>query len=393
MKVALTTLGCDKNTCDSENLAGALRAQGHAFVTSDADADIIIVNTCAFIKSARDEALRVIKSKLKYKARIIVTGCITVKHKDLIPSGVEIWEIGKFDGQKLLSTPPSYAYIKIADGCNNHCTYCTIPSIRGQYKARTEADILSEITRFASLGVGEFILVAQDLTKYPNLVGLVKNISRISGVERIRLHYVYPNGITDDLVNEIACNPKVCKYLDIPFQHVSQRILKLMNRKGGKEEYLELIESIRRNIPNIAIRSTFMVGFPTETDEDCRMLCDFLKTACLDYVGFFKYSREVGTPAYSMPQVGAKIKTLRLETVRSIQSAILAAKHANLVGQTIKVVCDFFDVVLGYSITRCEHLSPEIDPVIIVRERLKTGENAKIKIIGTQKENLIGELV
>lgn len=393
MKIALTTLGCDKNTCDSETLAGALRAQGHIFISSDADADIIIVNTCAFIKSARDEALSVIKSKLKYKARVVVTGCITVKHKDLIPSGVEIWEIGKYDGQKLLSTPQSYAYIKIADGCNNHCTYCTIPSIRGSYKARAETDILNEITRFANLGVGEFILIAQDLTKYPNLIGLIRKISQINGVERIRLHYVYPNGISKDLINEIACNPKVCKYLDIPFQHVSQRILKLMNRKGSAEEYLELITTIRANIPHIAIRSTFMVGFPTETDEDFKILCDFLKTARLDYVGFFKYSREIGTPAYSMPQVVAKVKTLRLETVHSIQSAILAAKHANLVGQTVKVVCDFYDTVLGCSITRCEHLSPEVDPVIIVRERLKTGENAKIKIIGTQNENLIGELV
>jgi len=395
MKVALTTLGCDKNTCDSETLAGALKTQGHTFVADDADADIIIVNTCAFIKPARDEALRVIKSKLKYKnkARIVVTGCITVKHKNLIPDGVEVWEIGKYHGQKLLSTLQSYAYIKIADGCNNHCSYCTIPSIRGPYKVRTESEILAEVTHFAKLGVPEYILVAQDLTKYPNLVGLIKKISKIKGVQRIRLHYVYPNGITQELLDEIARNPKICKYLDIPFQHVSPRILKLMNRKGGAQEYLALISNIRKTIPTVSIRSTFMIGFPTETDEDFEILYKFLKTAKLDYVGFFKYSREQGTPAYSMPQVAPKIKIARLETIQAIQSEILKEIQVGIIGQTIKVVCDFYDAVLGCSITRCEFLSPDVDPVIIVRGRLGVGEFAEIKITGTQEENLLGELV
>lgn len=392
-KIALTTLGCDKNTCDSESLAGALKAQGFLFVADDAEADIIIVNTCAFIKSARDEAIKVIKSKLKYNARVVVTGCITVKHKDLIPNGVEILEIGKLQGQKLLSTPQSYAYIKISDGCNNHCSYCTIPSIRGSYKARPEAEILDEIARFAIIGVPEYILVAQDLTKYPNLVGLIQNISKINGVERIRLHYVYPNGITKDLVKEIAHNPKVCKYLDIPFQHVSPRIIKLMNRKGGAEAYLEIINNLRKSIPGIIIRSTFMVGFPTEADEDFCMLCDFLEAAKLDYVGFFKYSREPETAAYLMPQVNPRTKSLRLDAVEAIQSGILEEKHANLIGQTLKVVCDYYDAVLGCSITRCEFQSPEVDPVIFVHGRLKPGEFAKTKIVGTQEKNLLGELV
>lgn len=393
MKIALTTLGCDKNTCDSENLAGALKAQGHTFVDNDFDADVIIVNTCAFIKSARDEAVKVIKSKLKYKARVVVTGCITVKNKDLIPKGIEVWPIGKYNGRKLLSTPESYAYIKISDGCNNCCSYCTIPSIRGNYKARDESDILNEIAHLAGLGVPEFILVAQDLTKYPNLVCLIQKISKIDGVQRIRLHYVYPSGITNELINEIAKNPKICKYLDIPFQHVSPRIIKLMNRKGGAEDYLKLITNIREYVPNITIRSTFMVGFPTETDEDFRMLYEFCKIARLDYVGFFKYSRESGTPAYQMSQVAERTKAARLETIQAVQSEILADKHAKLVGQTIKVVCDSYNAVLGYSITRCEFQSPDVDPVVIVAGRLKPGEFAKTKIIATQDENLIGEIV
>ena len=388
-KVAITTLGCDKNTCDSETLAGALKAQGYTLVANDEEADIIIVNTCAFIKSARDEALRVIKSKFKYNARVIVTGCITAKHKHLIPSGAEVWDIGKYSGQKLLSTPPSYTYIKIADGCNNHCSYCTIPSIRGAYKARPETDILNEVTHFATLGVTEFILVAQDITKYPNLVGLIKKISAIGGVKRIRLHYVYPNGITDDLINEIATNPKVCKYIDIPFQHVSPQVLKAMNRKPIGDE----VQRLRARIPDITIRSTFMVGFPTETDEDFTMLCDFLKSARLDYVGFFAYSREPDTVAYSMPQVPAKIKTARLKAVQTIQNEILVQKHKLLIGQTIKVVCDSRNDVLGYSITRSQSMSPDVDPVIIVKGRLNSGEYADVKITGLQKQNLIGEVI
>jgi len=411
-KVAITTLGCDKNTCDSETLAGALKARGYILVARDEDADIIIVNTCAFIKSARDEALKVIKSKLSLrealatkqsrsiKPKIIVTGCITVKHKSLLPAGVEVWEIGTYPvtptarhpfvpkgniGQKLLSTPGSYTYIKISDGCNNHCSYCTIPSIRGKYKARPESEILAEITHFATLGVGEFILVAQDLTKYPNLVTLIRNISKIKGVQRIRLHYIYPSGITDALITEIKSNPKVCKYLDISFQHVSPRILELMHRP--------LIDplAIIKKLDGITIRSTFMVGFPTETEEDFGMLCNFLKAARLDYVGFFKFSREPETPAYSLPQTDAKTKTARLKAVQAIQSNILLQKHATLIGKVKKVVCDFADGVLGYSITRSESQSPNVDPVIIVNSVLQVGGYYDIKIAGTEKENLIGE--
>jgi len=387
MKVAITTLGCDKNTVDSETLAGALKSQGYTLVARDEDADIIIVNTCAFIKSARDEALKVIKSKLKYKAKVVITGCITVKHKNLLPDGVEVWEIGKHTGQKLLSTPQSYTYIKISDGCDNHCSYCTIPSIRGRYIARHETDILKEITHFANIGVGEFILVAQDLTRYPNLIALIRNISKIKGVKRIRLHYIYPSGITDDLITEVKTNPKVCKYLDIPFQHISPRILNLMNRKPINP--LALVKKLH----GITVRSTFMVGFPTETEEDFEILCNFLKTARLDYVGFFKYSREVGTPAHSMSQIDDKTKTSRLKTVQSIQNDILLQIHQSKIGKTVKVVCDFVDDVLGYSIVRSESQSPDVDPVIIVKDKLQVGRYYEVKIKELRDENLIGEAI
>jgi len=199
---------------------------------------------------------------------------------------------------------------------------------------------------------------------------------------------MYPSGITDDLINEVATNPKVCKYLDIPLQHVSPRILELMHRKPI--DHLALVKKLRAH--NITLRSTFMLGFPTETDEDFQTLCDFLRTARLDYVGFFKYSREPGTPAFSLPQVDAKTKTLRLKAAQTIQNVILTEKHNVLIDKTIKVVCDFVDNVLGYSIVRSERMSPDVDPAIIVNSILQVGKYYEVKITGTSKQNLTGEI-
>lgn len=407
-KIAIITLGCDKNRCDSEQLAGTLKTQGFILVASDKDADIIIVNTCAFIGKARSETLQVINSELKYKTRaasrgkiikVIVTGCITAKHKALIPAEVdEIWALPDFaDSYKLLSTPQSYAYIKIAEGCDNWCSYCTIPAIRGGYKSRPKKDILAEVSRFAALGVPEFILVAQDLTKYEsggaNLAGLIREISGIPGVERIRLHYMYPDGVTDELIHEIAVNPKVCKYIDMPLQHVSTRILSLMNRHGGANEYMALINKLRSIVPTITIRSTFMVGFPTETAEDFRELCDFLTSVKLDYVGFFAYSREPFTRAYSMVQIAEKTKSIRLRTAERVQNAVLMQKNRELVGATLKVVCDSYDDVLGCSVTRSEYQSPEVDPYIAIYKCLSVGKFYRIKVTGFKDENLTGETV
>ena len=414
-KVCITTLGCDKNTCDSEQLAAELRAKGHILVATDADADVIIINTCSFIESARREAIKVIKSKFKYKprAKIVVTGCATVKHRNIIPDGVdEIWEISKSQTvPKLLSTPRSYAYIKIADGCDNQCAYCTIPSIRGGYVSRPKQDIIDEVTHFANLGVKEFILVAQDLTKYSSignqynlsgqkhsgqtsgLTNLLQSISRVRGVQRIRLHYVYPSGITDDLIDEVAKNPKVCKYLDIPFQHVSRRIVELMNRKGSSEEYTALIEKLRNRIPGIAIRSTFMVGFPTETDEEFAELCNFMKINQLDFVGFFAYSREAGTRAYAMSQISAKTKNMRLRAIQAVQRDVLLHKDKKLIGKTVKVICDFHDSMIGYSIARTQYQSPEVDPCVIIHEPMQPGQEYTVRITDTQEENLIGVLL
>jgi ribosomal protein S12 methylthiotransferase len=475
--ISITTLGCDKNRCDSESMAGILKAAGFAFAPSDGCAQIIIVNTCAFISAARQEALDTIASKLRYKVSgsaagnaagakgtpapgkcemLIVTGCFPVRHRarlvKMFPAvdlfiGIDEYEklpslIADFYNaksnklrfdlarstwapvispnnllstpsistppNKLLSTPPSHVFIKIADGCSNRCAYCTIPAIRGAYRSRPAAEILREAAHFAALGVPEFILVAQDVTCYActkaenpetkdesensyNLVSLLRELSKIEGVKKIRLHYVYPNGITEELITEIAENPKICKYIDIPLQHASGRVLRLMNRRGGAAEYLALIDKLRARVPGIVIRSTFMVGFPTETDADFAELCAFLRSARLDYVGFFAYSREAGTPAFRMPQVPAAVKRARLRAAGAIQTEILAAKNWALVGKTLKVVCDSVDPVLQSSITRTEGQSPDVDPVVAVTGQLSVSGYYDVKIVGVDGQNLIGE--
>lgn len=387
-KVCITTLGCDKNRADSEVLAGYLQRAGCQMIDNDEEADIIIVNTCGFINHARQESINAITEKLQYKphAQLVVCGCIVPNNREELKAGlpeVDVWwETKNYDalaelltdkvavaGNKLLSTPPSYVYIKIADGCNRRCAFCTIPLIRGGYVSRPLDDIVSEVRHFAELGVPEYILVAQDVTMYgvdigSSLVDLLKAITAVNGVKRVRLHYCYPELLTDKLLNEIATNDKIVKYLDIPFQHCNGRILKLMGRRGDAKTYAALIGKIRKVIPGVTIRATMMVGFPTETDAEFEELVQFLQTVKLDYVGFFAYSREKGTPAYSMPQIKAAVKRKRLKTVESVQQAILDAKHANEHGRTVHVVCDV--VVDGVARCRTAAQSPEVDPCIYI---------------------------
>lgn len=389
-KVCITTLGCDKNRADSEVLAGYLQRAGCSMVTSDDEADIIIVNTCGFINSARQESINCITEKLIHKshAQLVVCGCIVPNNRDELREGlpeVDIWwdtknyqDLAKLltgkevvAGNKLLSTPSSYVYIKIADGCNRRCAFCTIPSIRGKYVSRAIDDIVAEVEHFAKLGVPEFILVAQDVTMYgvdigSSLVDLLRAITAVDGVKRVRLHYCYPELLTDKLLQEIADNERIVKYLDIPFQHCNTRILKLMGRRGDAESYRDLIAKIRRVIPGVTIRATMMVGFPTETDAEFNELVEFLKVVKLDYVGFFAYSREPGTAAFDMKQVKAAVKKERLRVVENTQQKILDAKHESEKGRTVRVVCDA--VVEGIARCRTAAQSPEVDPCIYIEE-------------------------
>lgn len=399
-RVCLTTLGCDKNRADSEQLAGYLTKAGFVFVDDDAAADLIIVNTCGFINSARRESIEVITDKLHYKpkAKIVVCGCIVENNRRELETGlpeVDLWW-GTKDYQKLaelltqasvvatpklLSTPQSYCYIKIADGCNRNCAFCTIPSIRGRYVSRPINEIVDEVKHFAALGVPEFILVAQDVTMYgvdlqTNLVALLRAITAVDGVRRVRLHYCYPDLLTDELLHEIANNPKIAKYLDIPFQHCNERLLRLMHRKGNAAEFIALIDKIRRVIPDVTLRATFIVGFPTETDAEFAELLTFLKTVQLDYAGFFAYSREKGTASYALPQVPAAVKKTRLKQAEQVQAAILAAKEQALIGSKVRVICD--EVVDGVAKCRTQGQSPDVDPCIYVRGDFIVGQEYEV---------------
>ncbi|MBO4725982.1 MAG: 30S ribosomal protein S12 methylthiotransferase RimO [Clostridia bacterium] len=389
-KVCITTLGCDKNRADSEVLAGYLQRAGCQMIDNDDDADIIIVNTCGFLCSARKESINVITAKLPHKnhAQLVVCGCIVPNNREELKAGLpEIdvwWETKDYEklaelltgkpvvvGNKLLSTPPSYVYVKIADGCNRRCAFCTIPLIRGKYVSRTIDEIVAEVGHFAKLGVPEYILVAQDVTMYgvdigTNLVELLRAITAVDGVKRVRLHYCYPELLTDKLLQEVAGNDKIVKYLDIPFQHCNTRILKLMGRRGSADSYRDLIKKIRSVISGVTIRATMMVGFPTETDEEFNELVQFLQDVKLDYVGFFAYSREKGTPAYDMVQVKAVTKRNRLRTIERVQQNILDTKHANERGQVVHVICDA--VVDGVARCRTAAQSPEVDPCIYIEQ-------------------------
>jgi len=349
----------------------------------------------------------VITAKLPHKAhaQLVVCGCIVPNNrqelKDGLPEVDVWWETKDYQklaelltnktavvGNKLLSTPPSYVYIKIADGCNRRCAFCTIPLIRGKYVSRPLNEIVDEVRHFAELGVPEYILVAQDVTMYGvdigmNLVDLLRAITVVDGVKRVRLHYCYPELLTDKLLQEIADNDRVVKYLDIPFQHCNERILKLMGRRGNAENYRHLIEKIRQMIPGVTIRATMMVGFPTETDEEFDELVQFLQAVKLDYVGFFAYSREKGTAAYDMPQVKANVKRERLRKVERIQQAILDEKHARERGRTVRVICDA--VVDGVARCRTAAQSPEVDPCIYIDqnefdEQLIVGQEYDVRL-------------
>ena len=394
IKVGFISLGCDKNRADTELVISNLSMYDcFEFVAGKDKADLIIINTCAFLASARDETGSVIKemSKLKPTPKIIVMGCLPLYKREglektypkvskfLVPSDYadiasivfELFGLPRVNAQKeytrRLTTPMHYAYLKIADGCNNRCAFCKIPYIRGPYKSVPRADLVSEATALCEKGVKEIILVAQDVTRYgqdigDNLVALIKDLSKIKKLSWIRLLYCYPDAVTPELISEIKDNPKVLPYIDIPLQHISDNVLKSMYRRSRKEQIISLIGTLRKEIPNITIRSTFMVGFPGESKEDFEELCDFIKEYKLNNVGFFKYSREEGTPSYSFEgQIPEKEKDRRLKTIESLQEKVAEENNLALVGTTCKVLVDSFDREHKFFVGRSYRDAPDID--------------------------------
>lgn len=424
-KVGFISLGCDKNRVDLEDMIFNIQNAGFEIVNNPANANIIIVNTCAFLESSRLETIENILEMSEYKnqnlEKLIVTGClnelnysdlssslpevdifVNIKDNDKIVSKIfslysEIESSEHIVG-RVLTTPNHYAYIKIAEGCNNFCSYCLIPFIRGRYRSRAMEDIIAEANDLANKGVKELIIVAQDVTKYgidiynkKCLHQLLAKLSEIENIRWIRLLYCYPEEIDEDLISEIKNNDKIIKYLDIPLQHISNGILKSMNRKSTKEGIYQLFSKLKNEIPSIVLRTTFILGFPGETDNDINEIAEFLKIFRLDNVGFFKYSREEGTRSYNFEnQIDEETKEKRLEYLSQIQFEIQQSVHSKLCDQVLDVVID--DVYDYYSIGRYYGQCPQIDSYIAINKRLTIGNFYKVKITEINDYDLIGEI-
>lgn len=426
--IGIISLGCDKNRVDTEKMLAKILDYGFKISNDLSETNILIINTCAFIQSARDESLEEIKNALKNKnaklEKIIIAGCLNhykEKYED-ISSKVDCYipieendkvveyilkcynlETENYEKKlgRLLTTPKHVAYLKIADGCNNYCAYCTIPKIRGPYHSIPIEDLISEAQILISRGVKELIIVAQDVTRYGydiykeyKLINLIDELSKLSGLERIRLHYCYPELMNQELIDFIANNSKVCNYVDIPLQHISDSILKSMYRRNSKVQAYELIEKLKSK--NIAIRSTFIVGFPGETNEDFKELIKFIKIAKLDNVGFFKFSREAGTKAFELAgQVKEKDKEKRLIKLQNIQTKIYKKKQKEKIGTSRQVIIDSYDEKSDCYIGRDEFNSYGVDSVIYVisSRELDLGEIVNVKIIATSEIDLIGEVL
>lgn len=435
IRVGVISLGCDKNRVDTEKMLAKI-AEKHRLVDDIAKADVAVINTCAFLRSAREEAVAEILSAAQEKKngrlkKIIVTGCLPQKYSselfgDLTEADafLGVSDYGKindvidglFDTDARINavenprcddlikrklTTFGYAYLKIADGCSNRCTYCLIPKIRGKYRSVPKDRLIREVKDMGD--VGELILVAQDTARYgedlspkTTLTQLIRELSALSGVRGIRLLYCYPENVTDELINEFKCNPKLIKYIDIPLQHADDRILKLMNRKGTGEEYLRLIERLKREIPNIAIRSTFIAGFPTETEENFNTLVEFIKKAKLFNAGFFKYSREEDTAAYNLPeQVKESVKTKRVKKLYSTQKKVVRETGKTLVGKIYKVFAEGFDKDGICYFGRAYFNAPDIDGKIYFfsDKEVEKGKFYNVKIIQADGYDLIGERI
>lgn len=398
----IISLGCDKNRVDSEKLLAIIKERGCTVSDNIEEVQILIVNTCAFLNESRKEGIETVLSFSKYKKdvleKIVVCGCLPQKYANEVFEGLQEGDvfIGTYDYDKffevlensylrgrvvqvgnskplhltdkrLLTTPSHYAYLKIADGCNNHCTYCLIPKIRGAYTSYPIEQLISECENLGE--ISELILVAQDITRYgvdlygeKKLCEILKKLTALDNINSVRLLYCYPDMIDDNLIYEIKNNKKIIKYLDIPLQHSENRILKLMNRKGSREEYISLIKKLRKEIPEIALRSTFILGFPTETEEELEGVISFLEEVKLDNCGFFAYSREPDTPAFKLKgQIRNSIKKKRVERLYQVQSEISLKKLHALVGKKIKVLCDGINYKKSCFEGRGYFSAPDID--------------------------------
>ena len=418
------TLGCPKNTVDSRHLINELTAEGFFYVEEFKKADFVLINTCCFINDAKEESIDEILTAAKFKTdrKLIVFGCLSKRYGDELKK--EIPEIdavfGVNQSEKIINyirqfregsnniiqdfkytaEPPSYRYVKIAEGCSRRCSFCVIPEVRGPFKSIKPEKILKEAEDFVNSGIKELILVAQDITQYGkewkgyNLTSLIKDLCSISGDFWIRLLYLYPADINQDLIKTVAEQEKVVKYLDIPMQHSEERILRLMGRRGTRKEYIKKIKQIREAIPGVTLRSTLIVGFPTETEDEFQRLVDFIEEMQFDRLGVFKYSREEGTKAYNLKgQIPENVKNRRLDEIMSRQAVISLEKNRALTGKKYSALIDYVDADMAIARLYCH--APEIDGVVILENTsdLKAGEKVKVLITEAYEYDLKGVIV
>lgn len=443
MKLLMVTLGCHKNLVDSENILGiAVNKIGLEVTTDIEEADIAIINTCGFINDAKQESIEKIievgqyKDKEGYKLKkIIVAGCLAQRYAaELMEELPEIdgiigtGEIDKLEeivkeinnGKKIiksesldflmnsetdrvLTTYPHTAYVKIAEGCDNRCTYCVIPYLRGAFRSRKIEDIVSEVEKLCENGVREISLIAQDTTEYGidiygkrQLVELLQSLSKIEKLKWIRIFYTYPNNFSDELIQEIKTNEKICKYIDMPIQHVSDDILKRMARRGDSNHLKGLLAKIRKEIPDAAFRTSIIVGFPGETEDEFEELKEFVSEFKFDYAGIFRYSREEGTPAAEMEnQVDEEIKEKRMAELINIQRDIAESKNRKYIGETVEVIIDGVAEESEYMLEgRTRYQALEIDGKVLINDGTgNRGEIVKVKIGQNFEYDLLGEIV
>lgn len=439
MKIGFVSLGCSKNQLDTEVMLHELMSAGYEITPEETEADIVIVNTCAFIESAKKESIDNIidigwlKEHNNLKG-IIVTGCLAERYRDEIftelPEVDAVLGVGsihnivtavknvekgvkyssyekndcvKLGGDRVLTTPEYAAYLKIGEGCDNRCTYCAIPLIRGKFRSRPMEDLVSEAKQLDELGVKELSIIAQDITRYGidlygsyKLAELIHRITEETNIPWIRLLYCYPDKITDELVAEIRDNDRVVKYIDLPLQHISDSVLKRMNRHGDGKMIRDVIAKLRREVPGIVIRTTFIVGFPGETDEDFDELSRFVDEVKFDRMGAFTYSREEGTPAYDFDdQIDEQTKRDRADILMKQQMAISEARNETLVGKTLKVLCEDFDPVSESYYGRSYMDAPDIDGKIFFSsaKKLESGTFVNVHIDSAEDYDLVGHAI
>lgn len=440
IKVGFVSLGCPKNQLDTEVMLHELYSEGFEIVSEDIEADVVVINTCGFIESAKKEAIENIidvgwlKKNRELKA-IVVTGCLAERYReqifDQLPEVDAILGVGsihniceavknayegkkyssfedknsvKLGGERIITTPEYYAYLKVAEGCDNRCTYCAIPDIRGKFRSRPMEELIAEAKTLEELGVKELVVVAQDTTRYGQdlygeykLAELLTKITEETSIPWIRVLYCYPDKITDGLVEVFKTNPRVLKYIDLPVQHISDSVLKRMNRHGDGAMIRSVIKKLRDNVPGMVIRTTVIVGFPGETEEDFTELCEFVKETRFERLGAFTYSREEDTPAYNLDgQIDEQIKQDRYDIIMRTQGDITEEQNEAMIGKTIEVMCEDYDPVSETYYGRSCADAPEIDGKVYFRAPKKSvsaGEFVKVKVTEAIDYDLVGDKI